>query len=71
MSAEPGERGGEVAFVDVAEAGKMTGAVDQHLIPDAARILVYVEWTSELLADRAARQLGPSAASVRRLVVRA
>ena len=34
------ERGGQVALVDSAEAGKAAGAVDQQLIPDAARVLV-------------------------------
>src|SRR5437773_8677932 len=40
MPGKLGERGGQVAFVDAAETDKATGAVDQHLIPDAARVLV-------------------------------
>ena len=49
----------QIARIQTAEADEMAGAVDQQLIPHATSISIYVEWTSELLADRAARQLGP------------
>jgi hypothetical protein len=38
MPGDLGDRGGELTFVDAAEAGKTAGAVDQQLIPDAARV---------------------------------
>jgi hypothetical protein len=40
MSRKLGQCRGQVALIDAAEAGKAAGAVDQHFIPDAARILV-------------------------------
>src|SRR5690242_9079848 len=40
MPGQPGERGRQVAFVDRAETGKLAGAVDEHFVPDAARVAV-------------------------------
>src|SRR5713101_7991599 len=40
MPVQLGERGRKGALIDTAEAGKAAGAVNQHLIPDPARVSV-------------------------------
>jgi hypothetical protein len=47
-----GECGGEIALIDAAETGKVAGAVDQDLIPDASNILVDDVITREIEALR-------------------